>query len=65
MSEELKCDVAIMKTDIALIKQRLLGDNDKKNGMIDKVEKHEKYFYITYGILIFLGYAVATVASLQ
>ena len=47
---------AKQNTDIALIKQCLLGNPNKNDGVVDKVNKHDVYFYITYGCIIVLGW---------
>lgn len=46
-----------MKTDIAIIKACLTGDN----GLEVKVNKHDRYLYMAIGVLTFLSFAVANI----
>ena len=62
--KDLRQDINQIKTDIALIKQRLLGDNGKRNGMIDKVDSHEKYFQMLAGGSAFVGFVFAAIKTL-
>lgn len=54
-----------MKTDIALIRQSLLGNDGKNDGMVDKVNKHDRYFYIVYGMFILVGFAIANIGIIK
>ena len=56
-------DIAVIKTDIALIKQSLLGNEGRNDGLVDKVNKHDVYFYMIAGgaSLVSTAWAVFTV----
>ena len=54
-----------MKTDIAVIKNCLLGNPGKNDGVVDKVNKHDMYFYICYGMIVLLGFAIANVGLIK
>ena len=45
-----------IQTDVAVIKNTLLGNEGKNDGIIDKVNRHDTYFYISYGCIIDLGW---------
>jgi hypothetical protein len=45
-----------IQTDIAVIKNTLLGNEGKNDGIVDKVNRHDIYFYISYGCIIVLGW---------
>lgn len=50
--------ISEMRTDIALIKQCLLGNPDKNDGVVDKVNRHDMWFYIAYGMLFVIGFTL-------
>jgi len=50
-----------IEIDIALIKQCLLGNPHKNDGIVDKVNKHDMYFYVAYGFIVLLGVLMAQV----
>jgi len=62
---EIKDNQAKQNTDIALIKQSLLGNPDKNDGLVDKVNKHDTFFYIVYGMIILVSFAIANVSLIK
>jgi hypothetical protein len=57
--KDLRQDITEIKTDIALIKQCLMGNSGKKDGVVDKVNKHDMWFYIVYGMITVIGFLLA------
>jgi len=57
--KELQESITEIKTDIALIKQSLLGNDGRKDGMVDKVNAHDRYFVMIAGGGSLIGLAIA------
>lgn len=53
LKKDIEKTIIQMGKDVAVIKSILIGNG--REGILKKVERHDKYFYVSYGCIIIMS----------